>query len=635
MGSSTTVTSIREIPLNKLVPSSANVRQTGRETGIEELAASILAHGLLQNIAVRPQLGKDNRETGRYEVIAGGRRLAALKLLVTQKKMAKTAPVSCLVREDTSARELSLAENVQRVNLHPADQFDAFRRLHEDEGLGAEEIGARFGVTARIVRERLKLAAVSPTLIDRYRTGELLLDQIMAFAVIDDHARQEEVWESLSYDTSPSFIRRRLLQGHVSAQSKLALFVGIEAYEAAGGGVLRDLFEEDNGGYLTDAGLLERLARAKLESTVDSVRQEGWKWVDVALDFPHAHGLRRIYSRDVELPEADAKRLEKIEAELDRLEAEYQEAEAPDVDAQARIRALQAEYDALDARGRVFDPAEIARVGAILSINGDGTLAIVRGLMRPEDEPKPAEADAKSADETEERAADDDDREKPSGLSDRLVMDLSAQRTMALRDQLAAFPEMAHVAITHALALSLFYDGRRSDSCLNVLASCVALERHAPGIGNSVAAKNVEARQEAWAARLPREADALWAFVLGLSFDERQALLAHCVALLVDAPEWDNRKPAADVLVQAIGLNMWAYWRPSADNYFLRVPKAMILEAVREGVSVEASERLRPLKKAEMAKAAEQLLAATDWLPIALRVRLGAHDETEQPVAAE
>lgn len=636
MGNSTTITSTREIPLNKLVPSPLNVRQTGRDNGIEELAVSILAHGLLQNMTVRPQLDEDNRETGRYEVIAGGRRLAALKLLAAQKKIAKTAPISCIVREDGSARELSLVENVQRVNLHPADQFEAFRRLNEDEGLGAEDIGARFGVTARVVRERLKLAAVSPKLMAAYRAGALSLDQIMAFAVIDDHTRQEEVWESLSYDTSPAFIRRRLLQGHVSAQDRLAVFVGVEAYEAAGGVILRDLFATDNGGYLSDVGLLERLARAKLEQAAEAIRTEGWKWIDVAIDFPHAHGLRRIYPRDVELPEADISRLELIEAELDRLQAACEAVDEPDPDMEERINALNAEYEAIDAKGRAFEPANIARAGAIVSVDPDGTLAVIRGLVRPEDEPRAEETSAVPVGDTKD-AADDDDAEKTSSLSDRLIGDLSAQRTMALRDQLAVFPEMAHVAITHALALQLFYYGRRNESCLNVLASSEALETRAPGMGESIAAKNVAARHEAWAVRVPTEAETLWHFVLGLNFSERQALLAHCVALLVNAVQRDaaDRKPAADVLACAIALDMRAYWRPDADNYFSRVPKAMILDAVREGVSAEASDRLRSLKKDEMAQAAEQLLAPMTWLPAMLRLRSVEQAESEQSAAAE
>ena len=109
--------------------------------------------------------------------------------------MAKTQPVPCVVRTDGIAEEDSLAENVQRVALHPLDQFRAFQTLR-DQGLGEEEIAARFFVTPTVVKQRLKLAAVSPKLLDLYAEDEMTLEQLMAFTVTDDHARQEQVWES-------------------------------------------------------------------------------------------------------------------------------------------------------------------------------------------------------------------------------------------------------------------------------------------------------------------------------------------------------------------------------------------------------------------------------------------------------
>jgi ParB family chromosome partitioning protein len=174
---------MQTIPLVQLVPSPDNVRKT--KTGIEGLAASIAAHGLLQNLAVRPVNGKG------FEVLAGGRRLAALQLLAKQKKIAGDFPVPCDVREDSAATEISLAENEMREQMHPADQFEAFKKL-ADEGKGPEEIAARFGTTPRIVEQRLKLAVVSPKLIAAYRSEEMTLDCLMAFTVSDDHKAQEK-----------------------------------------------------------------------------------------------------------------------------------------------------------------------------------------------------------------------------------------------------------------------------------------------------------------------------------------------------------------------------------------------------------------------------------------------------------
>ena len=114
----------------------------------------------------------DGAETGMYEIPAGGRRYRALELLVKQKRMAKTQPVPCVVRTEGLAEEDSLAENVQRVALHPLDQFRAFQTLR-DQGLGEEDIAARFFVSPAVVKQRLKLASVSPRLLDLYAEDEM------------------------------------------------------------------------------------------------------------------------------------------------------------------------------------------------------------------------------------------------------------------------------------------------------------------------------------------------------------------------------------------------------------------------------------------------------------------------------
>ncbi len=153
-----------------------------------------------------------------FEVPAGGRRFRALELLVKQKRMVKTQPVPCVVRDEGIAEEDSLAENVQRVALHPLDQFRAFRTLR-DASLGEEEIAARFFVSVNAVKQRLKLAAVSPKLLDLYAEDEMTLEQLMAFTVTDDRARQEQVWENLSgsYNKEPYFIRRQLTESAIRA----------------------------------------------------------------------------------------------------------------------------------------------------------------------------------------------------------------------------------------------------------------------------------------------------------------------------------------------------------------------------------------------------------------------------------
>lgn len=233
------------LPLNRLHPSPDNVRRTGGEEGMRELKASILAHGLLQNLNVRREVGPRGGPTGRYFVVAGGRRLAALHSLAEAGKIGRTARIPCRIVEDAEATEASLAENVVRVAMHPADQFEAFSRLAQ-EGRSAERIAERFGVTTLTVRQRLKLAAVSPALLDRYREGRMGLDTLTAFAVTDDHTAQERAWHQVEHQGAHSHAVRRLLtEGRVPADDRRVTFMGLTAYEEAGGGTETDLFAED------------------------------------------------------------------------------------------------------------------------------------------------------------------------------------------------------------------------------------------------------------------------------------------------------------------------------------------------------------------------------------------------------
>ena len=222
-------------------------------------------------------------ETGMFEIPAGGRRYQALALLIKQKRLAKTAPVPCVVRDPHSAimaEDDSLAENVQRVALHPLDQFRAFVSLRS-KGLTEDEIAAAFFVAQQVVKQRLRLAAVAAVLLDVYAEEGMTLEQLMAFTVNPDHERQTRVWEAVknSWSKEPYLIRRMLTETAIRASDRRATFVGMVAYEAAGGQVLRDLFQGDDGGWLQDPALLDRLVAGKLRGEAETIATEGWKWM--------------------------------------------------------------------------------------------------------------------------------------------------------------------------------------------------------------------------------------------------------------------------------------------------------------------------------------------------------------------
>src|SRR5260370_40274551 len=322
-----------------------------------------------------------------FEVPAGGRRYRALKLLVKQKRMNKTQPVPCIVRTGGLAEEDSLAENVHRAALHPLDQCRAFQTLRE-KGLSEEDIAARFFVSATVVKQRLKLAAVSSKLLDIYAGDGMTLEQLMAFTVTNDHARQEQVWEHLSRgcNTEPYYIRRQLTEGDVRATDKRAMFVGVDAYEASGGIVTRDLFEHDDGGWLQDPALLHRLVVEKLKAEAEKLRTEGWKWISVAPDFPYGHtaGLRRLDGHAVHLTDEETATRNALEAELDGLEQQYAEVDEVPEEVDRRLGEIETALEALNDRPVVHDPAEIAHARALVSNHREGALRIERGYVRPE-----------------------------------------------------------------------------------------------------------------------------------------------------------------------------------------------------------------------------------------------------------
>jgi ParB family chromosome partitioning protein len=644
----------RDIPFNKLVLSQSNVRRVKAGVAIEELAEDIARRTLLQSLAVRPVLDESGAETGVYEVPAGGRRYRALELLVKQKRLARTAPIPCIVRTGGIAEEDSLAENVQRAPLHPLDQFRAFLALRE-KGQSEEEIAAAFFVSVAVVRQRLRLASVSPKLLDVYAEDGMTLDQLMGFTVNPDHARQEQVWEALQRSPirQPYQIRRLLTEDAVRASDKRARFVGIAEYEAAGGIVMRDLFESDDGGWLQDPTLLDRLVAEKLEREAETARSEGWKWVEVAPDFPYGHtyGLRRLSGKEVPLTKKESRARDALKAELDKLEKEYADAEEVPEEVDERLGEIEIALGEFEERPVVYDPTEIASAGVFVSIDSSGTLHIERGYVRPEDE-EPAARD--DGGEAEANDSDDATRTRPNGasvtsggpsappgqqpdesdgedegvrpLSDRLMAELTAHRTLALREAVANDPDTAFLAMLHALCLKLFYRFGL-DSCLEVEAKSVLFGTQIEGLGDMPYATAIDARHGTWAAQLPKDTADLWDVLAGLDGDSRQALFAHCVGLTINATcqPYDRRPKAiahAGRLAEAVQLDMAAAgWRPTVAGYLGRVTKAQILEAVREAKGEQAAQLIEDLKKADMAREADRLLEGTGWLPEPLRLR--------------
>ncbi|HEJ1569808.1 TPA: ParB/RepB/Spo0J family partition protein [Pseudomonas aeruginosa] len=639
------------VPLSRLVsrPTGRNVRKAPRMS-IPELAASIQRVGLLQNLIVIASVDGEH-----YEVVAGGRRLAALKLLAKKHRIAKDWEVPCLQVADGTARTASLTENVQREAMHPADQFEAFAALVA-EGRPIEDIAADFSVTPLVVQRRLKLANVSPRLMADYRADAVTLDQLMALAITDDHAAQESAfYDAPTWQRQPSALRDRLTEREIDAhRHPLVRFVGRDAYEQAGGGIRRDLFAEDDAGvYLTDAALLERLAQDKLAGIAAEVKAEGWAWVDATPAVTHAdlHAFQRAPRERREPTKREAQRIEKLQTKLHELAAAVDD--ALDADNEEKADALQEEGEALGEQLQTLEDglqdygANVkAAAGAIVTIDRSGEAVIHRGLMR--------EAEAKALRTLErlrqgfgsegEAGNDDeggeaDDAPKTATLSDRLAQRLSAHRTAALQIEVARHPQVALAALVHSMVQTVLQDSRyglnRDALPLGVsLKAQDRLEGIAPDWPESPAAVALRKLHQVAGEGLPEDSAELFAVLLAKSQDELVRLLAVCVAVTVDVvtSRAAQHQPGAE-LAQAVGLDMAAWWKPTADGYFQHVPKAAILEAVGAFAPSHVT-RLAKLKKGDIASEAERLADGTGWMP-AIFATEGTQEATQAEPQAQ
>lgn len=576
-----------------------------------------------------------------------------------RKRLAKDAPVPCVVKAadaPISAEEDSYAENAMRERLHPFDEFRAMQTLN-DKGDDAETIGAVFGTTAAVVTQRLKLASVSTKLHDVYAADGMTLEQLMAFAVSDDHARQEQVWDlgNHGYTMAPRFIRDRLTEASVRAADRRARFVGLDAYVAAGGGVMRDLFEDDDGGWLTDVALLERLVDEKLNAESERIGAEGWKWITVSRELPYGfqRGLREIGGARPELSDAEQDRVDTIHEEAGALEDEWQDVPELPEEIVAKIDALDTELAGSVDRPLIYDPDEIARAGAFVTFDQRGTLLIERGYVRPDDEPQVehepdpvtgevAATDAATAPSqpgeggrpAHPAPSDDSDEELVKPLPDRIICELTATRTVALQDAFAQSPSIAFAAVLHAMVLSTFFLASR-ESCLGISVNRAVFAAQAPGLKDSPAAKAIAERHARWRDRLPKSDKELWDALQQFDGTEQAALFAHCAAYAVNAcwepaPKYDNGRTSAHtvarriehahVLARTVGLDMVAAgWAPTVENYFGGITKPRILEAVAEAKGPQTAGLIEHLKKDDMAREAERLLADAGWLPEPLR----------------
>lgn len=569
---------IQHVPLDALQLSPENVATTDRDD-VADLVADIRAHGLLQNLIVQDD------GSGQLLVKAGGRRLRALQQLAEAGEWSQAVPVNVLPA-GANVTEISLAENIQRKDMHPVDEFAAFKKLIESEGLTSDDIAARFGKSKLYVDQRLRLANVSPKILDLLKRGGIGLGQVMALSITDDHAAQENVWKGAQrsdWAQSPENLRESLTTAELSvADNDVARYLGVRGYEAGGGVPRVDLFGDEHDAWLPDAKLARTLAEAKLEKYADKIRAEGWAWVEVRLDFSYAD------------------------------------------ESKFGVFGKKNSWDYVDTSKKQWPAEAKAIAGAVVSIGRKGP-EVDRGLIRPQDVAK-INAEAKKAGKAAPATGKKPKpAKKPGQLSFAAVQRLQGERTAVLRKVLSTDPRRALAALAADLAedQGLTRGGGRG-SHQAVVQISGDRQFSAPVQAREVIehhpyTKDMDAAEKEWHLRLEPGKGRLFAWLLEQPESLVLELLAFCSARTIMAVEVSesNKDRGASFAVTA-GVDMHDHWKPT-EAWLSEQPKPYVLEAVSEALGKKSAVELQKLKKGPLAERAAALLASTDWIPKELR----------------
>ena len=649
---------IRSIPLDRLERSPANVRKTeAGKTAFAELKASIAAHGLLENLVAR-SIGPGEDGGEHFVVIAGARRLAVLNDLASDGVLDANHPVPCrVIGNGAIDSELSLAENVIRVAMHPADQVQAFGTLAND-GASVADIAARFGVSERTVEQRLRLGNAAPEILDVYRAGEIDLETLKAFAVTTDRARQMAVWEQVSdqgYRPSGWQIKRMLTQDRVPAASAIATFVGVDAYEAAGGAVDRDLFADQDewGIWFEDADLLSKLAMDRLQAAADELATR-WKWADARIEVNWSDLARfgRVHPTPGETTDEEKAEVERLHVRHDELvnmdEDEWTEALANEAESiETRLAEIEA---AVEARA-VFRPEDIAISGCIVTISDEGRMQLVQGLVRPEDIPAAQANDATDTAQSgtgEDAAASTGDgtssiqapalsgpampharpdaeaeARKEAGVGIGLGDDLRSIRTALVKAHLAEDFGAAFDLMLFQMGRAVFtpgYHDHAFDIAVRETPDRPPLRANDDSFADASPGEAMLADRSHlsfdWLA-MEDDGEAI-AALCALPEADKQRLFAACVArtlkgqLAFEA----GARPETEATVARLDIDFAAHFRPTAEMFWSRVRKDRMLAVAREVLGVEWAHGQRKDKKATLSTAMETAFAKSDGVPL-------------------
>lgn len=603
---------IEMVPLSALVKSPLNVRTIPYPVeSVRDLADTIMSVGLIQNLVVH------TLPSGQTGVAAGGRRLAALQLLLSEQRIEAGYLVIVKRVSDELAVVASMVENSQRVAMHPAEQIAGFRTLSA-EGKTPAQIGDALGYGSRHVQRMLKLANLAPSLMEKLAQDELTVDQCQALCLEDEQTRQVEIFESVkaSYNNAPAhLLKRAITDTEMRIDSPEFVFIGREAYEAAGGVVREDLFSAQEGDGTADSVLVERLVQEKLETVALTLQmEEGWEWSLV-----RETGVRN-YGHDRELflvlPEPEVQYTPDEQQRLDELYATQDSTET--VEDEADIQLM---IDAIEnAAAKRTWTAEQKSISGVVVYLEDGELYVQRGVQKKvQDEGSGGQGDSGGSGSLHVVTRNTPDAAE--GISVPLLKKMSSERTLAVQAALVQQPEKAVALMVWRLCACTFSysTSTRHPFDMRIGVHHSSLVSEAPTGKEGKAWQCLMQEKARLEALLPEgwEKDFTTFFTLDGSL--LMSLMAFCTACSVDGVQTrDNghtSRSHLDGVEAAIGFHLRDWWQPTAANFLGLLSKTQIVAALSEAGRTAPAQDAQKLKKGDAAAVAEDWLSDTRWVP--------------------
>lgn len=616
---------LRDIPVtmvavNTLVQSALNVRKQAPDAAkLAELAESIKAVGVLQNLVAFEQ------PDGLLAVAAGGRRLAALQQLLVAGDIDNGYLVPAKVVSEDMAVTLSLTENSQREDMHPADQIRAFMTLSES-GNPPAQIGSVLGYTTRHVQKCLRLAGMAPALLEALASNRINLDQLQALSANEDHQRQLNVWqnaiEGSFYAQKPDNLRREVLCDEISAENNIQLnFVGRESYEQAGGDFRYDLFTDE--GFITDPALLERLTREKLHAAAKEIADvEGWKWSEGRLSMIRPYGEDAQQYRLETQPKAELTGVE--QTQIAEWEAE-RNALADTEQNIGRVMQLNENIEMLteQAENRAWLYVDRIRGGVVASLT-DGVLYIQRGVMLRVEADNTANVSENTQQEPlaiNKNGDNESPRDPVEAISLPLLTRMSSERTLAVQAALMQQNDKAVALLAWTLCVSVFSSGAYNKAAkINLDCQHYSLTNNAPSGSEGMAYIALMQEKVRLEALLPSGWARDFTRFFTLNQTDLMALLGFCVSCSLDGVQTrdmgNTSRSPLDTLETALDFHLRNWWQPTKANFFDHLKKPQIIDVLNEAGQTGAARDADKMKKGDAAELAESKMGSNRWVPV-------------------